>query len=175
MRFTPIDDEVARDNIDRLHLVRTDRGFTTKDLSNQTGISSANLSSYERGDYYPTIKNYNKLAKVFNWGKLSTSKPQKRLNKDYYETYEKRLQEAREGHQRMEQHFVARKCYQVINRNYHTNKAGSVLGSQCWDNDVIFVYQGKQGIHHLFTSKLGGWSRTYTDYQLVDKKIMEVK
>ena len=39
----------------------------------------------------------------------------------------------------------------------------------------VFKYEGKQGIHHCFREIHGGWSRTYTDNQLVEKRIKEVK
>ena len=38
----------------------------------------------------------------------------------------------------------------------------------------IFLYTGKQGKHHVFKSVRGGWSRTYTDAQLIGKSIQEV-
>ena len=40
--------------------------------------------------------------------------------------------------------------------------------------DYVFKYKGKSGIHHCFTEIHGGWTRTYTDAQLADKKIQEV-
>ena len=39
----------------------------------------------------------------------------------------------------------------------------------------IFVYLRKEGRHHMFREKRGGWIRTYTDTQLMGKKIKEVK
>ena len=39
----------------------------------------------------------------------------------------------------------------------------------------IFVYLRKEGRHHIFREKRGGWIRTYTDTQLMGKKIKEVK
>ena len=38
----------------------------------------------------------------------------------------------------------------------------------------VFVYTGKHGKHHVFKSVRGGWSRTYTDAQLIGKSIQEV-
>ena len=37
-----------------------------------------------------------------------------------------------------------------------------------------FAYVGKKGIHHHFNAVPVGWLRTYTDAQLVGKKITEV-
>ena len=36
-----------------------------------------------------------------------------------------------------------------------------------------FKYEGKRGIHHYFREKKGGWTRTFTDAQLIGKKIEE--
>ncbi len=41
-------------------------------------------------------------------------------------------------------------------------------------NYCIFRYEGKQGIHHKFMEIQGGWTRTYTDQQLIGKIIKEV-
>ena len=40
--------------------------------------------------------------------------------------------------------------------------------------DYSFRYLGKHGRHHCFQSTLGGWTRTYTDNQLIGKVILEV-
>lgn len=39
----------------------------------------------------------------------------------------------------------------------------------------IFEFMKDTGIHHCFKAIPGGWSRTYTDAQLVGVKIQEVK
>lgn len=39
----------------------------------------------------------------------------------------------------------------------------------------VFRYEGKVGIHHCFRETRGGWTRTYTDVQLIGKRIAEVK
>ena len=38
----------------------------------------------------------------------------------------------------------------------------------------VFVYIGKHGKHHVFKSVRSGWTRTYTDAQLIGKSIQEV-
>ena len=40
--------------------------------------------------------------------------------------------------------------------------------------NCVFKYVGKHGKHHCFVSIRGGWSRTYTDTQLIGKFIQEV-
>ena len=38
----------------------------------------------------------------------------------------------------------------------------------------VFEYSGMKGLHHCFKEIHGGWSRTYTDAQLIGKKIEEI-
>lgn len=40
--------------------------------------------------------------------------------------------------------------------------------------NYIFQYLGTQGIHHCSKEIHGGWRRTYTNSQLIDKRIQEV-
>ena len=40
--------------------------------------------------------------------------------------------------------------------------------------DCIFIYLRKEGKHHIFREARGGWTRTYTDAQLLGKHIQEV-
>lgn len=45
-----------------------------------------------------------------------------------------------------------------------------------WEHEsYIFIYQGKQGKHHIFRHAQGKWSRTYTDAQLIGKFIKKVE
>lgn len=43
------------------------------------------------------------------------------------------------------------------------------------EKGYVFVYERKEGRHHVFRESTGGWLRTYTDTQLIGKKITEVK
>lgn len=42
------------------------------------------------------------------------------------------------------------------------------------NNFRVYEYLRKDGIHHCFKSVRGGWTQTYTDYQLIGKKVEEV-
>ena len=72
--------------------------------------------------------------------------------------------------------FEAGHCYKIYNA---MNKGGknsyNVLLGRSWEKDCVFRYEGKHGIHHCFREERGGWSRTYTDIQLMGKTIEEVK
>ena len=83
----------------------------------------------------------------------------------------------------IERHFIKGACYQVVKnkRTIERLKNGGKYTIQKisdYGNDpehgYTFRYLGKSGIHHTFVEINGGWSRTYTDAQLVGKLLVEV-
>lgn len=69
--------------------------------------------------------------------------------------------------------FEVNHCYCIFDR---VLRGGSALAdTTAPDNSYVFRYVGKQGIHHCFREARGGWSRTYTDAQLIGKSIQEVE
>ena len=49
----------------------------------------------------------------------------------------------------------------------------SIKSSDKWESECIFRYERQIGIHYVFREIRGGWTRTYTDAQLVGKIIKE--
>lgn len=157
--------ERAARNINNLHKSRMNRGITQRELSQLSGVSRVQISEYERGARLPSVKNYNKLAKVFKWvaiSKTSSRSIRKSNTSNILDDLKKlepvKLPEAvkftfEEGH-----------CYSILNTVRDKNEAVT---------DCIFRYEGKQGIHHMFREIRGKWTRTYTDAQLIGKKIIE--
>ena len=43
-----------------------------------------------------------------------------------------------------------------------------------WNNECVFRFEYQEGIHYVFREIRGGWTRTYTDAQLIGKQIREV-
>ena len=61
--------------------------------------------------------------------------------------------------------------YEISSREGHAKPQdimNPATGTGC-----IFRYEGKRGIHHCFREVRGGWTRTYTDTQLIGKRIRE--
>ena len=44
-----------------------------------------------------------------------------------------------------------------------------------WNNECVFRFEYQEGIHYVFREIRGGWTRTYTDAQLIGKHVEEVK
>ena len=63
--------------------------------------------------------------------------------------------------------FTEGKCYKIW------GGSTSVKYSYTNDSRYCFRYEGKRGIHHCFREVRGDWTRTYTDAQLIGKKIEE--
>lgn len=145
------------ENLSHLRQLRGNMGLTLKGLGRILGITDSALSQYERGVQLPQPCNYNKLAEIFGWKKVALSYSQ-RLKENTFRA--KKVEDLEQG-----------RHYKIFSGNSKTTDNPT---SSAWINSIIFEYVGKRGIHHCFKSVLGGWSRTYTEYQLVDKKILEV-
>ena len=63
------------------------------------------------------------------------------------------------------------KAYRISEKGYN----GDIFDSLNWSGCCVFVYLGKHGAHHCFREQTAGWSRTYTDFQLIGKIIEEYK
>ncbi|MBR0317092.1 MAG: hypothetical protein IJQ99_09520 [Synergistaceae bacterium] len=77
--------------------------------------------------------------------------------------------------------FEARKKYYIsskksnsIYKKYKNKEVDNLFGGMSWEKDCIFEYLKDEGIHHCFREVRGGWSRTYTDAQLVGKNVKEI-
>lgn len=77
--------------------------------------------------------------------------------------------------------FIIGACYQVISgrkaKNFNKENYVIQLANTADDDPergYTFRYLGKEGIHHKFIEICGGWTRTYTDAQLVGKELIEV-
>lgn len=53
-------------------------------------------------------------------------------------------------------------------------RAAEMTRKDKWESECVFRYERQSGIHYVFREQRGGWTRTYTDAQLVGKIIKEV-
>ena len=74
-----------------------------------------------------------------------------------------------------DEEIIMQKIMAAKKKLYKTFRTGKryQIGDVGFDA-YTFVFIEKQGIHHCFKEVDGGWTRTYTDAQLVGKKIVEV-
>ena len=158
--------EHAMRNIGQLQEYRNKRGWTIRELSQLSGVSDKQIRMYETGRELPTIRNYNKLTRVFNWKKITVITP-RRVRK--------------EPSIQMSEEFIESAAVTIpLNPKYEfdVGKEYRILETErevkAPIKDCVFKYEGKEGLHHMFREVSGKWTRTYTDAQLVGKKIEEV-
>ena len=134
----------------KLRKVRLYLNLTQKELGKRIGLSASTISSYEN-------ERRGVSARVRHW-----------VNKMYRKHHlsKKVIKSARDNTLCA---FCPKKCYSINDgdRILHRSISSLTLG-------YIFRYERTEGIHHCFREIRGGWSRTYTDWQLVDKRVLEM-
>lgn len=158
--------EHAVKNISRLNSYRMKRGMTTRELSQLSGVSQRQIVSYESGRNIPTIRSYNKQTRVFGWRKISATTPRRERKEGIEANYADLIEpQAVNISCNPEYEFGHGKKYRIL----ETERDEKVPVKDC-----VFSYEGKECIHHMFREVKGKWTRTYTDAQLVGKKIKEI-
>ena len=134
----------------KLRKVRLYLNLTQKELGKRIGLSASTISNYEneRRGVSPRVRKW--VNKMYRKHQLS----------------KKVIKSARENTLCA---FRPMKCYSINDddRILHRHFSNFNLG-------YVFQYERTEGIHHCFREVRGGWSRTYTDWQLVDKRVLEV-
>ena len=141
-----------------LRSMREEKHFTHSDLSFYTCVSANTISRYERGLSTPSVKMWERIYTLLSREKVS--KPP-----DTWQEVQEQFK-----YEPVTFTFTEGQCYSI------TDKKAKDTPSAAWNIDTmaVFRYKGKIGIHHCFSEINGGWHRTYTDAQLIGKKIKEV-
>ena len=169
----------AMANVRRLRACRKAKGLTQSDLIKVVGLRDVKtIFSYESGKYAPSLENYNKLARFFGW-ELIEAPPQirKKKMKPKIRVTSKQLFDGKGDEDfvvlsktrkiEIEEEKLKRKVQErekALNFSFNIDECYKIDG-------FVFKYLGKQGIHHCFEEINGGWTRTYTDVQLIGRKI----
>lgn len=170
---------MSKDNAGlKLRELRETLGISLEDVAQFIGISPASIGRFERNP--DNVKN----AEIKDTLTALTQEPTN--SNDYPWIDELREEKKRKAKGREEQ--KAREREELRKKMFHSFTAGK--GYLIFDSDnakgdseymkpetgkgCIFVYIRKEGKHHVFSEKRGGWIRTYTDIQLMGKNIKEV-
>lgn len=135
-------------NAQKLRKTRLFLNITQRELSIRIGVSASSISRYEneRTAVSPRVRKW--------------------VNRKYrqYHLSHKVIKFSKDNSVCA---FMPQKCYSIADDD-------KILHHLTFPFDYIFQYLGTQGIHHCFREIHGGWSRTYTNSQLIDKRIQEV-
>ena len=154
-------------NADKLKALRYTLGLTQSQLAEKIGVSETSIAHCEKG--------YTPLGKV--------KAPAQLKIRAFLEVQDisptviaesKKILGLEERQKAIHKHFTEGKCYRVYEGNRNNKK--TLSRGTSWENedDYVFMFIHKEGIHHIFREIRGGWTRTYTDAQLIGKKIQEV-
>ena len=142
------------DNISRLKDLREFIGFSLAEMQRITGINESQLRRIEKGENLPFPRTYNKLALVFGWAKVKVS-PKRRAPARTLD---------------ITPDFVIGHVYSIQDTG-----GGKRYDMHVFDIECLFRFEGKQGELLRFMEIHGGWTLTYAPYQLIGKKIKEIK
>lgn len=139
----------------RLRKARLFLNLTQRELSVRIGVSASTISRYEneRTAVSPRVRKWvNKMFKK-------------------HQLYKRVIKSAKDNSVCA---FIPQKYYSIADDDKILHRLSLNPCVHDFSFNYIFQYLGTQGIHHCFREIHGGWSRTYTNSQLIDKRVMEV-
>ena len=139
--------KVKKFNPESLRNSRQRRGLSVKELAESSGLCVSVLRDYERGRCKPSQSSLLKLYAVLGEDIVDV------VNTSFIFTVD----------------HIYRITDEMAKHRKH-DMISPISGYAC-----NFQYKGKDGIHHMFTNVRGGWTRTYTDAQLIGKLIEEIE
>lgn len=169
----------AMKNIRRLRACREAKKITQCELAKILGLNNVStIFSYESGAYYPSLEIYNKLARFFGWeiiepppiktkGKVKMKSKPKVTLKHLFDDEDNEDETLWAKAKKAEEERLKKKVQErekALSFSFNNDKCYKIDG-------FVFKYLGEQGIHHYFQEINGGWTRTYTDVQLIGRKI----
>ena len=139
----------------RLRKVRLFLNISQRELSSRIGISASSISRYEneRTAVSPRVRKW--------------------VNRKYrqYQLSRKVIKSAKDHSVCA---FMPQKCYSIADDDKIFHRLSLNPCIHDFNFNYVFQYLGTQGIHHHFKEINGGWSRTYTNSQLINKRIQEI-
>ena len=139
----------------KLRKTRLFLNLTQRELSVRIGISASTISRYEneRAPISPRVRKW--------------------VNRKYrqYHLSRKVIKSSKDNSVCS---FIPKRCYSIADDDKVLHKLTLNPCIHDFIFNYVFQYMGTQGIHHCFREIHGGWSRTYTNSQLIDKRIQEV-
>ena len=139
----------------RLRKVRLFLNISQRALSSRIGISASSISRYEneRTAVSPRVRKW--------------------INRKYrqYQLNRKVIKSAKDHSVCA---FMPQKFYSIADDDKILHRLSLNPCIHDFNFNYVLQYLGTQGIHHHFKEIHGGWSRTYTNSQLINKRIQEV-
>ena len=152
---------------------RKEQGLSIEDLGKLAMLQPKTIKDYEAGSRIPSRTAWSSICKVFHMTEEERAKviaKRKEPKVDTWTTPSERFTP-----KVISFSFEMGRCYSIrdtprtCGAKYDT-EINPKSGNYC-----IFKYIGQSGIHHKFIEIKGGWTRTYTNQQLIGKVIEEAE
>ena len=158
------------DTAEKLAALRYTLGLSVTQMADEIGISYQTYKYYENGgsgSQRSAIKRkINSFLDEHDFDFKAANKAR---------ILELQEQELLQRQMALQHHFVQGHLYRFVPKGYdHNHHAKGFQSGTTWESDCVFIYLRKDGKHHVFKELHGGWTRTYTDPQLIGKNIIEV-
>lgn len=139
----------------RLRKIRLFLNISQRELSIRIGVSASTISRYEneRSPVSPRVRKW--VNRIFSKYHLS----------------QRVIKSAKDNSVCV---FKPHMCYSIADDDKILHRLSLNPCIHDVTFNYVFQYLGMQGIHHHFREIHGGWCRTYTNNQLIDKRVMEV-
>ena len=142
-------------NAQKLRNTRLFLNLSQRELSIRIGVSASSISHYEneRTPVSPRVKKWvNRKYRQFHLSHMVI-----KSSKDHSVCS-----------------FIPQRYYSIADDDKVLHRLSLNPCIHDFSFNYVFQYLGTQGIHHCFKEIHGGWNRTYTNSQLIDKRIQEV-
>ena len=139
----------------RLRKARLFLNITQRELSIRLGVSASSISRYETERTPVSLR-------VRKWVKRMYRK---------HNLAKRVIKSAKDNSVCA---FMPQRCYSIADDDKIHHRLTLNPCIHDFSFYYVFQYEGTQGIHHCFREIHDGWSRTYTNSQLIDKRIQEV-
>lgn len=151
----------------RLAAIRLAMGLTNKQAGEMIGVCAATIHNFELDS--SCVRHPSTLRKIISF-----------INEHSDDEHDTWLDISAQKNPDTEQlqskifsKFIHGKKYCIIETGNSVKPRGDLLNPTT-GKGCIFIYERKEGKHHMFREERGGWTRTYTDNQLIGKHVKEV-
>ncbi|MBQ6969626.1 MAG: helix-turn-helix transcriptional regulator [Synergistaceae bacterium] len=151
----------------RLAAIRLHMGLTTRQAGEMIGVCAATIHNFELDS--TCVRHPPTLRKI-----ISFINEHSQGNSEFWnESPEQKNSELHALEKKIFTSFISGKKYCIVETGNSVNPREDWLNPTT-GKGCIFIYERKEGKHHMFREERGGWTRTYTDNQLIGKHVKEV-
>ena len=152
---------------------REQHGLSIEDLGKLAKLRPETLEEYEEGLRPPSKSAWGKIRKVFDMTEEERAVVIEQRNAPKVDTW---ISPSKKFTPKIISFsFEIGRCYSIRDTPRTSGAKYDVEINPKSGNYCVFKYVGQNGIHHKFIEVKGGWTRTYTNQQLIGKTIEEVK